>query len=130
MRAALVVFALLGGLLVGVAKLTEDMEVAILTTYQEGITYHTRLWVLDDGVTLWIRAGGTNRRWYRRLVGDPIVELDRDELIRGYRAEPDPDPRIVARVNHLMREKYGLADGIFCAIHMWSEVMPIRLLPR
>jgi hypothetical protein len=130
MRAALVVFALLGGLIVGVAKLTEDMEVVILTTYEGGVAYQTRLWVLDDGITVWIRAGGTNRRWYRRLLADPTVELERDDRIRGYTPEPDPDPRIVARVNYLMREKYGFADGIFSAIHMSSEVMPIRLLPR
>lgn len=130
MRAALIVFAVLVGLIVGVAKLTEDMEVAVLTTYQDGVAYHTRLWVLDDGFALWIRAGGTDRRWYRRLVGQPGIELERDELTRGYSAEPDPDPRSVARVNHLMREKYGVADAIFSAIHACSEPMPIRLRPR
>jgi hypothetical protein len=131
MRAALVVLVILGGLIVGSAKLTEDMEVVVLTTYQEGVAYNTQLWVLDDGFTVWIRAGGTDRRWYKRLLAQPNVGLERDGLMRGYTAEPDPDPRIVARVNHLMREKYGLADRIFSAIHTWSEVMPIRLLaPR
>jgi hypothetical protein len=121
---------MLVGLLVAGATLTEDMEIAVLTTYQEGVVYHTHLWVVDDGFTLWIRAGGTNRQWYRRLVAEPNVELERDALVRGYTAEVDPDPRIVARVNHLMREKYGLAGGIFGAIHTWSELMPIRLHPR
>jgi hypothetical protein len=127
MRAALVVFALLVVLILGVVKLTEDMEIAILTTYEGGVAYHTRLWVLDDGSTTWIRAGGTDRRWYWRLLADPTVELERDGLLRGYTPEPDPDPRSVARVNHLMREKYGLSDRIFSAIHTWSDVTPIRL---
>ena len=129
MKFAIAVFALLAGLTLGVMKLTEGMEVAVLTTYQDGVAYHTRLWVVDDGFALWIRAGSTDRRWYRRLVGQPGIELERDDLTRGYSAEPDRDPRIVARVNHLMREKYGAADAIFSAIHTWSKPRPIRLRP-
>lgn len=130
MRVVAVVLVVLVGLLAAGSKLTEDMEVAVLTTYQEGVVHHTHIWVVDDESTLWIRAGGTKRQWYRRLVAEPNVELERDELVRGYTAEADPDPRIVARVNRLMREKYGLAGWIFSAIHTWSELMPIRLHPR
>ena len=130
MKAALVLLAILGAAILGIAALTEGMELVYLTTYDEGAAFKTRLWVRDDGMTLWIRAGGTERRWYARLLAEPYVELERNGETRSYTAEPDRDPRIVARVNYLMREKYGWVDRISCWVQDPSEFAPIRLHAR
>lgn len=82
-------------------------EVVTLRTQRpDGTWKTTRLWVVDEGGSAWLHSGGAD--WLRRFEGDPVVELERAGEIRRYRAQAVPGPH--ARVDRLLREKYGFAD--------------------
>ena len=129
MKTALVVTGIVVALVFAIARFAPGNEVVYLVTYEGGASFRSRLWVLDDGYVVWLRAGGPDRTWLRRLEAEPAVELERSGRTRAYRAAPDPDPRVVARVNALMREKYGLADRLFCAAAAPSAFVPVRHTP-
>ena len=128
MRSALVVSAILAATFLAASHLGKSVEVVILTTHdRSGIAYQTRLWILDDGSTLWLRAATSGCIWYERLLSDPHVRVERNGRARAFVAEPDQSPRITARVNFLMREKYGWADWIFRGVQLGFTPIPIRL---
>jgi hypothetical protein len=82
-------------------------EVVVLRTQRpDGTWQETRLWVVDDAGSVWLHSGG--EKWRERFLGDPIVELERGDQIRRYRAHAVPGPH--PRIDRLLREKYGLAD--------------------
>ena len=128
MRTAAVVLLILAGALAGLGRLARESEVVILTTYDNaGAYYVTRLWIVDDGSMSWLRATGPQSKWYARLLKHPTVKVERGGRTRGYTAEPDSHPKIVARVNRLMRERYGWVDGIVSALRDPAKFVPIRL---
>lgn len=51
-------------------------EVVTLRTQRPDGTWHTtRLWVVEDAGSLWLRSGGAG--WTERFEGDPVVEIER-----------------------------------------------------
>jgi hypothetical protein len=82
-------------------------DVVTLRTHQaDGSWQETRLWVVDDGTSLWLHSGGA--AWKARFHDSPRVELQRRGQMHTYCARPVPGPH--PRVDQLLREKYGLAD--------------------
>jgi hypothetical protein len=82
-------------------------EVVTLRTQRaDGSWQETRLWIVDDGVSSWLHSGGA--AWKKRFDGDPVVELKRDNQTLRYHAHAVPG--LHPNVDHLLREKYGLAD--------------------
>jgi hypothetical protein len=80
--------------------------VTLRTPRPDGSWQRTRLWVVDDGGSVWLHSAGPE--WRARFAGDPVVELERGGETRRYRAHALPGPH--PRVDALLREKYGLAD--------------------
>jgi hypothetical protein len=68
-----------------------------------------RLWIVDDGPDAWIHPGNANAQWWVKNIDvRPIVVIERGGKTLLYRATADPEAH--AKVHHLLREKYGVAD--------------------
>jgi len=107
----------------------ESGEVVVLkTTDAAGATHETRLWIVDDGGQPWLRAGSDAAGWYRLLVERPEVEVVRGDATLAVHAVPEVAAR--ARVNELMRAKYGWADAYIALLFGRDDAVPIRLEPR
>lgn len=103
-------------------------EVVVLTTSGEGgKPHHTSLWVVDDHKQIWLRAGMPDSAWFERLKATPHVTLEREGVIKNYRAVPIPKQR--ERINALMAERYGWADRLIGIMRNAEETVPIRLDP-
>jgi hypothetical protein len=108
----------------------EQTEVAVLRTFDAGGAPHdTKLWIVDDGPSAWMRVARPTRRWFGRLEAIPNVELTRHGATRSYRATPVRDAPTRARVDQLMAQKYGRADWWY-GIVVRSEPIPVRLDPE
>jgi len=121
--------ALFAALAVTMYVAGEQTEVAVLRTYDAGGTPHdTKLWVVDDGGSAWVRVARPERRWLARLEAIPRVELTRHGVTRRYRATPVRDAATRARIDQLMAEKYGRADWWYGVV-VRSQPTPVRLDP-
>jgi hypothetical protein len=107
----------------------EQTEVAVLRTFDaDGRPHDTKLWVVDDGASAWVRVARPERRWLARLESIPGVELTRHGATRSYRAIPVRDAATRARVDQLMAEKYGRADWWYGLV-VRTQPIPVRLDP-
>jgi hypothetical protein len=103
-------------------------EVVKLTTTDEvGAQYTTSLWIVDDGRTLWLRAGSPNATWFRRLPSRPDVELERAGRLTKYRAVAVKEA--TPGINSLMAEKYGWADWLIALVVNHDDSVAVRLDP-
>ncbi len=135
-KLAIAICALVGLFaLVGLGQLlaSESGEVLVLETLDaEGQPQETRIWVVDDAGTMWVR-GGEDSGWVGRLLANPEIRAERAGQRTPFRAVPDRDPAARDRVNALMQEKYGFADT-FIAVSLGDAdragALPIRLEPR
>lgn len=130
----LVLFVVAGMVAFAVVMVTasESGEVVILrSAVPEGPLQETRLWVIDDGLVVWLRAGDPASGWCERIRANPEVELTRDEETAPYVATPmDGDPELRDWINHRMAEKYGWADWVVGLVADRSAAVPIRLDAR
>lgn len=125
---ALVVLLALGGALYA---LSESREVVILHARGvDGAARATHLWVVDDAGRVWLRSGGRKRGWFRSVVAAPEVELERGGETKPYRAVVSESRADAARVDALMREKYGWIDALILLLEGGPESVPVRLDPR
>jgi hypothetical protein len=109
--------------------LGEQTEVAVLrTSERDGRRYETKLWVVDYESDPWVRVANPERRWYRRLLEDPSVELVRNGQPKRYRAEPQPTPEVGAALDAAFREKYGLVDWWY-GLLLRRDAIPVKLAP-
>lgn len=124
---ALLVVVLTVGALEIVAA--ESGEVVVLRTVDvAGVPHETRLWIVDDGSHSWLRSGSPEARWFVLLQEHPDVEVVRGADTLAVHAVPEPGAR--ARINDLMRQKYGWADAYIGALFGRDDAVPIRLDPR
>jgi len=125
----LVLLVVLGGVgLVTAVFVASELggEVVTLTTADErGVEYQTSLWVVDHGGHSWLRAGSDESGWYRRLLQDPRVRLERNGEVRKYEAVPVPER--TERIGELMAAKYGWADWIVGIVRDEEASVAIRL---
>lgn len=127
--------ALLGLILVtvaGIFLLSEvGGEVVVLRTTDEGGRAHeSRIWLVEDAGTTWLRAGQPEARWLQRLRAEPEVVLTRGDRESRVRAIPVETPEARARVNGLMARDYGIAEALISLVHDENQVVPIRLEPH
>jgi hypothetical protein len=102
-------------------------EVVVLeTTGGRGEKFATSLWVVDVDGSPMLRAGNPDSEWLDRIRAEPAVALIRDELRTNYQAEIIPD--YAAKLNELMRERYGIADQIVSVLQEKDEVVAVRLV--
>ena len=105
-------------------------EVISLTTYDEaGAPHTTRIWIVDDGGTQWIRAGVRANGWYARLSSHAEVVVARGGTSARYRAVSVDTPEACARINRLMAEKYRWADRYIDLMRDPARSVAVRLDP-
>ena len=106
---------------------SETGEVVVLATQTAEGDKETRLWVVDQDGTQYLRAK-PGSGWYQRLVAAPDVHVTRSGVEAAYRAEPRPAQ--AAAVNRLMREKYGWRDAIIeVLVGGRDDAIAVALLP-
>jgi len=94
----------------------------------DGAARETRVWVVDDAGSQWLRTGNTKSKWMARVNVHPEIEMTRKGETRSYLAVPVPEAR--ARVNQLMAEKYGWADQVVALLASREKARALRLDPR
>ena len=89
---------------------SERVEVVKLyTTDYNGEEIITRLWVVDYGGYQYIRVGADGSGWFDRLRAAEMVDITRNG--RRYRYSWTTRQSKSARINELMRDKYGWGDS-------------------
>jgi len=106
-------------------------EVAVLTTRDTaGAPHTTRIWIVDDAGSSWLRAGQPGSKWFRRLEAVPLVEVERGGRSQGFRAVPVRDDATRDRIHGFMAAKYGWADWLIGWTRDGSASVAVRLEPR
>ena len=124
--ASIAVWALI---VLGTVLAGERSEVVRLHTRDEaGAEFTTKMWIVDLGDVTWVRAANPRRAWYRRLVANPLVELERGGRLEARLAIPDPSPEARLAVDEAFAAKYGLTDRWYGLLTRKGAV-PIRLVP-
>ena len=122
---------LIGALAFGAAVLLAgDLggEVVKITTFDAiGTPFTTKVWIVEEGPTLWIRAGSQSAGWYQRLVERPGMQLERNGRVARYRAIAVK--QATPGVNALMAAKYGWADWLVGLVRNRDNAMALRLDP-
>lgn len=103
--------------------------VTLGTVAADGTTSETRLWVVDDGGSAWLRASVPESGWLLRLEANPAVIVERAGTATSFHAVPVSEPAVRDRIHRLMREKYGWADRWISIIRDGSLSVPVRLDP-
>jgi hypothetical protein len=104
-------------------------KVVLHTVDARGEPVETRLWVVDDGGSAWLRAGAPTSGWLARIEAEPNVLVTRGGKTEARVAVPVHDPAARDRIHALMRAKYGLADRWISILRDASRSVPIRLDP-
>jgi len=126
--AAVVVVALAFGATTWVAL--EGNEVAVLQTRApDGSMRRTRVWVADHAGLVWIESPTPERAWYRDVLADPHVRLERGDQARDYRAQPMAGSDGHRLIRSLLADKYGWADTWVGLLQDTSRSIAVRLLP-
>ena len=107
----------------------ERTEVVVLHTRDEkGVEFATKIWVVDLGDVTWVRVANPRRGWYRRLLANPRVELERGGHREARLAIPDSSPEARLAVDEAFAAKYGLVDRWY-GLLVRDGAVPIRLVP-
>jgi hypothetical protein len=109
----LVVVIALGGLYIAMA---ERVEVVVLHTHDAEGAHATRLWVVDDRGSAWLRTGADNTTWLPRLRANPAIEVERNDATQPFTAVVIEDPATVARINDGTLAKYGWSESLLRAV--------------
>lgn len=125
--AAAVVLAVFG---LVTALALESGGVAVLETRApNGTPRQTRVWVAEAEGALWLEAATPERPWYRDVLLDPIVSVDRGGKELAYRALPDPGEAGHRRIRAWLRERYGWRDAFVGLLQDTSQSIAVRLEP-
>ena len=110
---------------------SESGEVVVVRTFDaSGGSHETRLWIVDDHGTAWLRAGQPEASWYQRVRANPDIQVERGGDLYEYRAFPIEGGPTVSHVNNLMFAKYGWAEQVIGIMIDRSRSVAIRLDPR
>ena len=109
----------------------EGQEVVIVhTTDPDGHARSTRTWIADDNGAAWIEAANPEREFYRSIVAQPEIEVERHGVVRRYYAVPLPNPEGHQRIRRLLADKYGAADWWIGLLADTSRSLAVRLEPH
>lgn len=117
-----------GGTIMGASEMGGEI-VTLRTRDAGGEWVETRLWVVEDDGSAWLRAGGPTSGWFVRLEAEPAIEVERGGTTATYTAVPVRDPVRRDRTHALMAEHYGLADRIIGLIRDGDQSIAVRLDP-
>jgi hypothetical protein len=106
-------------------------EGVLYTLDADGGRLGTRLVVLDDGDVQWVQSGHHFRGWYRRVLENPAVELERDGKTAAYHAVPIDTPETEARIRELLIASAGAVRfALIRTVLLFADIKPVRLDPR
>jgi len=109
----------------------EGPEVVIVHTRDTfGRVRTTRTWIVDHDGFAWIEAANPERGFYRSIMDNPEIELERHGALRSYHAVALANPDGHRLIRRLLGEKYGLADRWIGLLTDTSDSLAIRLEPR
>jgi len=107
---------------------SESGEVITLRTSDgDSVEHSTRLWVVDHAGAEWTRTGHPEKAWFRRILDNPVVELERRGESSSRTAVPVLEGAAVQAVKRAYKEKYGVADWIVALSGDASKRVVIRL---
>jgi len=111
--------------------MAERVEVVVLHSHGADGEHETRLWVVDDAGSAWLRTGATNATWLPRIRANSAVEVERGGETKPYHAIVIFEPSTVARINELTVDKYGWSEELLRATSSeQAGQAAIRLDPR
>jgi hypothetical protein len=126
--AIVVLVVAFGALYVAMA---ERVEVVVVHTHDTGGDHATRVWVVDDAGSAWLRTGADNATWLPRLRATPAIEVERNGAKLPFRAVVIEDPATVARINAASLAKYGWSESLLRKLTPPDhQQVAIRLDPR
>jgi hypothetical protein len=125
----LVIAAVLFGASVFYASEQAGEVVTLVSFDSDGAGAETRLWVVDDGGAAWLRAGQPSASWLARIETVPQVVVRRGSSEGRFEAVPVRGAEATARINELMRARYGLWDRWISLIHDDAQCVAVRLDP-
>jgi len=126
--AIFVVIAIVGLLGLQYAASETTGEVVVLTSTDDaGAAHETRLWIVDNDGSAWLRAGAGESGWYARILQQPRVTLTRNGQSAAFMAIPAPEA--TATVTNLMQQKYGWGEKLISSTLDRSTSVAIRLTP-
>jgi hypothetical protein len=109
----------------------EGSEVVVLHTGLGRSEPHaTRVWIADYDGSPWIESASPERDFYRDILADPNVELQRSGERSKYRAVPVEGREGHELIRSLLRERYGWADAWIGLLADTSNSIAIRLEPE
>lgn len=102
--------------------------IRLVTRDTEGQLRDTELWIADLEGQAYFRAGSPRVAWLARLESGVPSYLDRQGRMIEIATQVDHDPKLIARLNRAMAEKYGFADRVWGWVRTRDPVA-IRILP-
>jgi hypothetical protein len=127
-RTLIFLVALVGAGLAAALAMASEMggEVVEITTRDDrDVEYKTSLWIVEDQGSEWLRAGSRESAWYKRLVANPEIRMQRNGQTFPYRATPVREA--TPRINALMARDYGWADQVVGLMRDESKSVAVRL---
>lgn len=118
------------GALVGLERLAaERVEVVeLLAMDEQGKTQITRLWVVDNEGSAYLRVGADGSGWYDRIQINDTIALVRGGERQEYEVRSRPEKS--DRINELMQQKYTWGDSLIAAMVGSREgSIPLELIP-
>jgi hypothetical protein len=125
----IVIFGGFFGIVILASELAGEV-VTVRSAAPDGGAKATRLWIVDDGGTLWLRAGVPSEAWLAHVDQTPTITLERGGTSTRIRAVPVRDsPAIRARIHGLMRARYGTVDAFISMLRDGERSVMVRLEP-
>lgn len=111
--------------------MAERVEVVVLHTRDAAGEHETRLWIVDEAGSAWLRTSADNASWLPRLRATPAIEVERQEVLQPFTAVVLADPATVARIDERTLAKYGWSESLLRVLMPEGHAqVAIRLDPR
>jgi len=108
----------------------ESGSVLVLESVRpDGSARATHVWFAERAGELWLEAATPERAWLADLTRTPRVRVRRDEITRGYDAQPVPGEGPRRQVRAALRAKYGWRDAWVALFQDTSRAVAVRLRP-
>lgn len=105
---------------------SETGEVVVLTSTDSlDKPVETRLWLVEHEGAWYLRAGHAQAGWYQQILAQPQIKLERNAQNLAYTAQPQAE--LKARINQLMRDKYGWRDAYISFFFSRDAAIPVLL---
>ncbi len=106
---------------------TTGEKVTLSTWDASDVGFESRVWIVDSGRNMYLRANNAQTDWYQRILENPSVEIERDGKKLRLHAIPISSPVETEEINQLMAEKYQMADQLALYLYRRTNPAVVRL---